>query len=216
MTAFSLLRLAPCAKTAALSAPLQADSVLPLGFQLQPRGPLPVRWSSRRPPPTAEGCAPACDGGRRYGRCCQGSAERQGHSGGGVNGTPFRALGIRSSTATKRPAAAASAQTRAHGPELAGHFLAVQGPVQYITPLFALRQKTYAGRRAATWAQRSRGWTLPVPPLRGFGFLPVPAHASSFFRCWALVLAGDRFRTGNGTWAPGGRAGPAAAGAQRR
>ena len=82
-----------------------------------------------------------------------------------------------------------------------------KGPVQYIAPLFGLRQKTYAGRRAATWAQRSRGWTLPVPPLRGFGFLPSPACAPSPFRGTAPVLAGDRIRPGEGTWAPGEEAG---------
>ena len=78
---------------------------------------------------------------------------------------------------------------------------------QYTTPLFALRQKTPAGRTAPTWARRSLGCPLSGPPLRGFDFLPSPACAPSPFRGTAPVLAGDRIRPGEGTWAPGEEAG---------
>lgn len=74
-------------------------------------------------------------------------------------------------------------------------------------PLFALRQKTPAGRTAPTWARRSLGCPLSGPPLRGFDFLPSPACAPSPFRGTAPVLAGDRIRPGEGTWAPGEEAG---------
>ena len=77
-------------------------------------------------------------------------------------------------------------------------------------PLFALRQKTPAGRTAPTWARRSLGCPLSGPPLRGFDFLPSPAcapsHLEERLRYWP-VLAGDRIRPGEGTWAPGEEAG---------
>ena len=74
-------------------------------------------------------------------------------------------------------------------------------------PQFNLAQKPGAGRKAATWTRRSPRCPLPVPPLRGFGFLPVPAHASSPVRCRAPVLAGDRIQTSGRDLGAGGEGG---------